>query len=170
MAIDNFISVTLTDEEVMELNNAFASINKVLKGKVINLTPDERRQYGSIADRNRGLVEKCKEYMEQNPETLPRVVNKQEFDRDYKARKQMELSLMQLRRVIEKLQDTKTLLDHDTYQASVAYYRYIKYLSTQNEPGTTSIYKDLRRHYKRSQAVTQAPTNTTSTNASTSDE
>ncbi len=170
MAIDNLISVTLTDEEVVALHDAIASINNVLQGKVINLTPDERRQYGSIADRNRVLVDKCKAYMEQNPETIPMVVDKQEFDRDYKARKQMELPLMQLERVMEKLQDTKTLLDHDNYQAAVAYYRYIKYLSMQNEPGTTSIYKDLKQHYKRSSSATQAPADTTSTDANTSAE
>lgn len=170
MAIDNLISVTLTDEEVKALNDAITSINTVLQDKVVNLTPDERRQYGSIADRNRVLVDKCKEYMEQNPETVPMVIDKEEFDRDYKARKQMEVPIMKLERVMEKLRDTKTLLDHDNYQASVAYYRYIKYLSMQNEAGTTTIYKDLKQHYKRPQTVAKAPEDTTQTDANTSAE
>ena len=28
-----------------------------------------------------------------------------------------------------------------------AYYRYVKFLAEQNEPGTTTIYQDLRQHY-----------------------
>lgn len=156
MAIDNLISISLTDDEVASINTAIESINTVLKGKVINLTPDERRQYGSIADRNKILVDKCKAYMEQAPETIPSVINKAEFDKDYLARQQMELPLRQLLRVIEKLQDTKTLLDHDNYGAATAYYRYIKYLSVQNEPGTTTIYTDLKQHYKH-RSATPAP-------------
>ncbi len=70
MALDNLISITLTDSDVRTIENAIKTINRVLEDKVINLTPDERRQYGSIADRNRVLVDKCKDYMEQNPETI----------------------------------------------------------------------------------------------------
>ena len=147
MAIDNLISISLTDDEVASISTAIESINTVLKDKVLNLTPDERRQYGSIADRNKILVDKCKAYMEQSPHTIPNIIDKTEFDKDYIAREQMEQPLRQLRGVVEKLQDTKTLLDHDNYVAATSYYRYIKFLSTQNEPGITSIFTDLKQHY-----------------------
>ncbi len=126
MAIDNLISVTFTEDELTQMSEAIAKINKVLKNKVVNLTPEERSQYGSIADRNKVLVDKCKTYMEQAPETLPRTIDKAEFDADYKARTQIEIPLRNLQRVVEKLTDTKTLLDHDNFQASLTYYRYIK--------------------------------------------
>ncbi len=167
MALDNLISVTFTDSEVRTIENAIKTINRVLENKVINLTPDERRQYGSIADRNRILVDKCKDYMEQDPETIPRVIDKAEFDRDYKARQQLQKPLMQLARITEKLQDTKTLLDHDNYQASIAYYRYIKYLASENEAGTSSIYKDLKKQYQHQKKAEvkeeKAPTESTPT-------
>ncbi len=159
MALDNLISLTLTAEEVQAINDAIASLNNVLKDKVVNLSPDERRQYGSIADRNKVLVDKCKDYMEQNPETIPPVLDKEEFDRDYATRKQLELPVRSLTRIIEKMADTKTLLDHDNYQAALAYYRYVKYLASQNEPGITSIYTDLKKHYKRKPAENE-PTDT----------
>ncbi len=170
MALDNLISITLTNSEVQTINNAINSINRVLEKKVINLTPEERRQYGSIADRNKLLVDKCKNYMEQNPETIPQVIDKAEFDRDYKARQQLEKPLMQLARISEKLQDTKTLLDHDNYQASLAYYRYIKYLASENEAGTTSIYKDLKKHYQRKAMVKEEPKEDTDKENNTIDE
>ncbi len=94
--------------------------------------------------------------MEQNPHTIPNILDKAEFDRDYKAREQMELPMRSLTSVIEKLKDTKTLLDHDNYHAAMAYYRYIKYLSMQNEPGTTSIYNDLKQHYKYTTSSNEA--------------
>ena len=148
MALDNLISVAFSDEELEKISSAIDTLNEVLTNKAVNLTPEERRQYGSIADRNKLLVDKAKLYMEQTPETVPRTVDKEEFDRDYAARAQLENPIRRLRLVIEKMTDTKTLLDFDNMQAALSYYRYVKYLSEQNEPGTTEIYRDLKRHYQ----------------------
>ncbi|WP_018676053.1 hypothetical protein [Riemerella columbina] len=148
MALDNLISIRFTDQELQTLNTAIQQINQVLQGKVINLSPEERQQYGSIADRNKVLVDKCKHYMEQDTETLPRTIDKTEFDADYHARQQLDIPLKALSRIVEKMSDTKILLDHDNFHSAIAYYRYIKYLSSQNEPGTTSIYQDLKKHYQ----------------------
>lgn len=147
MALDNLISVSFTSEELTKISAAIEQINTVLKDKAINLTPEDRRQYGSIADRNKLLVDKAKFYMEKAPTTVPKTIDKAEFDRDYAAREQMETPLRELTMVAEKLRDTKTLLDYDNLQAAQAYYRYVKFLSEQNEPGTTTIYQDLRQHY-----------------------
>ena len=147
MALDNLISVSFTDEELTKISTAIEQINTILKGKAINLTPEDRRQYGSIADRNKLLVDKAKFYMEKAPTTVPKTIDKAEFDRDYAARGQVETPLRELTMVAEKLRDTKTLLDYDNLQVAQAYYRYVKFLAEQNEPGTTTIYQDLRQHY-----------------------
>lgn len=147
MALDNLISVSFTDEELTKISTAIEQINTILKGKAINLTPEDRRQYGSIADRNKLLVDKAKFYMEKAPTTVPKTIDKAEFDRDYAARGQVEAPLRELTMVAEKLRDTKTLLDYDNLQVAQAYYRYVKFLADQNEPGTTTIYQDLKQHY-----------------------
>ena len=63
MALDNLLSVSFTSEELTKITTAIEQINTVLSGKVVNLTPEERKQYGSIADRNKLLVDKAKFYM-----------------------------------------------------------------------------------------------------------
>ena len=148
MAIDNLISVEFTDQELTRLGNALNEIAQVFSGKVINLTPEERKQYGSIADKNKVFVDKCKAYMEQNIDTLPKTIDKHEFDKDYKARQQMEEPLRKLLQLAEMLSDTKILLDFDNYNGSLSYYRYVKFLATQNTPGITSIYEDLSQHFQ----------------------
>lgn len=153
MALDNLITVVFTEEEITQINAAIDSVNAVLEGKAVNLTPDERRQYGSIADRNKTLVDKAKFYMEKMPETLPKTIDKEEFDRDYAAREQLEGPLRRLTVVTEKLRDTKILLDFDNLQTTLTYYRYVKYLASENEPGTTSVYQDLSQHYKGSRGT-----------------
>ncbi len=147
MALDNLISISFTKAELDQINQSIAQLNQALEGKVVNLTPEERQQYGSVADRNKILVNKCKDYMEQAPETLPGT-EKAEFDADYMARKQQESPFRVLNRIAEKLSDTRILLDHDNFHNAIAYYRYIKHLAGQNEPGTTSIYQDLKKHYQ----------------------
>jgi hypothetical protein len=87
--------------------------------------------------------------MEQDPATVPNTLNKHEFDKDYKARQQMEEPLRMVLRIAEMLSDTKILLDFDNYNGSISYYRYVKFLATQNTPGITSIYEDLRQHFER---------------------
>lgn len=139
--------ISFTSEELTKISAAIEQINTVLKDKAINLTPAERRQYGSIADRNKLLVDKAKFYMEKAPTTVPKTIDKAEFDRDYAAREQLDTPLRELTMVAEKLRDTKTLLDFDNLQAALSYYRYVKYLASQNEPGTTTIYQDLKLHY-----------------------
>ena len=149
MAIDNMISVDFSDQELNKIENALNEVLQVLSGKVINLTPEERKQYGSIGDKNKIFVDKCKAYMEQNIDTLPKTIDKHEFDKDYKARQQMEEPLRMVLRIAEMLSDTKILLDFDNYNGSISYYRYVKFLATQNTPGITSIYEDLRQHFER---------------------
>ena len=148
MAIDNMISVDFSDQELNKIENALNEVLQVLSGKVINLTPEERKQYGSIADKNKVFVDKCKAYMEQDPTTVPNTLDKHEFDKDYKARQQMEEPLKKLSRITEMLMDTKILLDFDNYNGSLSYYRYVKFLATQNTPGITSIYADLNQHFQ----------------------
>ena len=148
MAIDNMISVDFSDQELNKIENALNEVLQVLSGKVVNLTPEERTQYGSIGDKNKIFVDKCKAYMEQDPTTVPNTLDKREFDKDYKARQQMEEPLKKLSRITEMLMDTKILLDFDNYNGSLSYYRYVKFLATQNTPGITSIYADLSQHFQ----------------------
>ena len=142
------ISVEFTEQELTKIANALNEVMQLLSGKVVNLSPEERMQYGSIADKNKVFVDKCKAYMEQDPTTVPNTLDKHEFDKDYKARQQMEEPLKKLSRITEMLMDTKILLDFDNYNGSLSYYRYVKFLATQNTPGITSIYADLNQHFQ----------------------
>lgn len=81
--------------------------------------------------------------MEQYSQFAPLFIDKQEFDRDYMARTQIENRMLRLASLTEQLEDTKVLLDHDNYHNSITFYRNIKYMAGQNVPGTTSIYQDL---------------------------
>lgn len=160
MALDNLISVEFTEETIAKIKAAAKTMRTELSGKVINLTPQERRQHGRIADTNKVFVDKCRDYMKLNPDTVPRSIDLVEFEKDYAARRQLEPVARELTQIREQVNDTKTLLDYDNYTAVITYYRYVKFLASTNEPGTTSIYEDLRKHFQTSASKAQAlPTN-----------
>lgn len=155
MALDNLISLSFSNEELTALDQALQTIHATLSGKTINLTPEQRQQYGRIAEQNKLFVNKAKSYMEQYPELVPAFLDKTEFDRDFAAREQIELRLQRLNSLNEQLSDTKVLLDHDNYHNSISFYRNIRFLSEENVPGTNVVYEDMKQFF-----VTSSPSQT----------
>ncbi|GAA4106210.1 hypothetical protein GCM10022393_00540 [Aquimarina addita] len=160
MALENLISINFTDKELATLDGHLAGIKTVLTGKTVNLTPDQRQQYGRIANQNKLIVDKAKNYMEQNPSWVPKFLDKEEFDNDYTARKQVEDRVQLLGSLSQQLLDTKTLLDHDNYTNSLTFYRMVRFLAGENEPGAKTVYEDMKVLFKK----------TTNNTSNTSDE
>lgn len=161
MALDNLISLEFSASELGVIDNAISSIEGVLLGKTINLTPEQRQQYGRIAEQNKLFVNKAKTYMEHYPQIVPGFLDKVEFDKDFAAREQVEMRLQRLSSLTEQLSDTKTLLDHDNYHNAITFYRNVKYLSEENVPGSNVIYSDMKQFFVTTSAQkTTAPTET----------
>ncbi|ROI06570.1 hypothetical protein EGI16_01290 [Chryseobacterium sp. G0240] len=156
MALDNLISLSFSKSDLETIDKAIQDIQTVLVGKTINLTPDQRQQYGRIAEQNKLFVNKAKNYMEQYPQHVPGFLDKPEFDRDYAAREQIEQRLQSLDSLTEQLADTKVLLDHDNYHNAISFYRNVRFLSGENVPGTNVIYEDMKQFF-----VTSSPSQST---------
>ncbi|PKV52822.1 hypothetical protein ATE84_4950 [Aquimarina sp. MAR_2010_214] len=154
MALENLISVTFTEDELNKLTQGIATIKEVLLGKTVNLTPEQRAQYGRIANQNKLIVDKAKNYMEQHPGWIPNFLDKEEFDRDYSTRQQIETHVQLLENLSQQLVDTKTLLDYDNYSNALSFYRMMRFLAGENEPGAKSVYQDMKVLFKRSGGVT----------------
>jgi hypothetical protein len=60
MALDNLISLSFSKSDLETIDKAIQDIQTVLVGKTINLTPDQRQQYGRIAEQNKLFVNKAK--------------------------------------------------------------------------------------------------------------
>lgn len=153
MALDNLISIAFSESDLTTLDQAIQTIETVLSGKTINLTPEQRQQYGRIAEQNKLFVNKAKGYMEQYPQHVPGFLDKTEFDRDFSARQQVESRLQRLSSVKEQLSDTKVLLDHDNYHNAITFYRNVKYLSGENVPGTNVIYEDMKQFFDTTSSI-----------------
>ncbi len=149
MALENLISITFSEEELSNINQAIVMLKKALHGKTVNLTPAQRGQYGRIANQNKLIVDKAKSYMEQHPDWIPRFLDKEEFDRDFIARKQIETQVQLLENLFQQLIDTKTLLDYDNYKNALSFYRMMRFLAGENEPGAKAVYQDMKTLFKK---------------------
>ncbi|QAR31153.1 hypothetical protein EQP59_07310 [Ornithobacterium rhinotracheale] len=149
MSKQNLISVVFSSDDLQKIDQALNTIAEVLKGKVHNLSAEERKQFGRIAEQNKLLVNKTKDLMEQYPQLVPAFLDKEEFDRDFSARQAIEKRLLHLEHLTEQLSDTKILLDNDNYSDALIFYRNVRYLSGEDVPGSTIIAKELSQFFPR---------------------
>lgn len=124
-------------------------INNLLKGKVRNISAEERRKYGSIGDGNTLFVDKCYTYMQSKSDTIPPSLDKKKFETAYLDRKIFRQALDELKMIAEKMEDTKILLDYANYNDCLSYYRYVRFLSQENHPGINTIHDNLKKHFAR---------------------
>jgi hypothetical protein len=147
MSHKDLISVGYTEEEISMINEHLTGIEQIIQGKVVNLSPEERQQYGRINDRTENWVVKVKDYMVQKPELIPFYIDQEEHMNDIEARDTMKPFQRRINSIKESFDDTSKLLSHDIYNTSIAYYRNMKIISQQDIPGTTTIYEDLRSQF-----------------------
>ncbi len=162
MSFENLAQVQFSEEELTRIDKALTDLEAVLSGKMLKLSAEERRQYGSIAEQNKLFVNKSKELMEQYPQYVPTFLDKAEFDRDFQARVILEGRLLRLQHLTEQLTDTKVLLDHDNYSNALTFYRNIKFLNGENIPGIKALYESLKQFFVGGRP-TKTPTKTTKT-------
>ena len=147
MALENLLSVKFTEEEKKEVFTCLERIEEILNGKVINLTPEEKQEYGRIGEKTEEWIRKVNMWMDQKPEAVPYYLDLEEFRNDIKVRDMMKPLMGRLKLLAETLDDTSVILSTDIYNIALAYYRNIKIVSRANVPGTSEIYNDLSKQF-----------------------
>ncbi|MFA8435693.1 MAG: hypothetical protein ACEPOZ_14330 [Marinifilaceae bacterium] len=147
MKKNNLIQVTFSTEELETCKNHIEGLDQFASKNTPNLSNEDRRNFGSITQNNKLLIEKIKSLMEQYPERVPPFVDSKEFNKDYQARKQIEEILLQLDIIKRKLTDTKILLDYDNFQDALAFYRSIRYFASEYQNGAIPLYEQLKQYF-----------------------
>lgn len=147
MALDNLISLELSNEDNTKMDDSITIIEDVVAPKVIALQAEERSRYGRVGESTQVWIEKVNTYMLNKPETVPPFINVDEFGKDLKARKSIMPRIARLNAIVNGLEDTSILLGTDLYNAALAYYGNIKLLAKQNVLGAKLIYEDLNQKF-----------------------
>ena len=149
MINNDLIQVAFTDEEKQNLQTALETIAGIISSKAPNLSNDERRDYGSVAEQNKLKINKARTYMKQFPALVPAFLDTEEFERDYQARQDIGETLVAVENLQRELSDIKILLDYDNYQDVLAYYRSVRYYAKEKESNAITVYNDMKKLFPR---------------------
>ena len=146
MALDNLITVTFTEAEQKELDDAMATMERVLAGKVVNLTSEQRMQYGKVKYDMEVWVGKASGYIYNNAPLVPSYVNVDELKLDMAAHNILNPRIDRLTAILKGMEDTNAVLGADIYNSCMSFYRSVK-VSAGNAPGAAPIYDDLKQQF-----------------------
>ena len=147
MKNNDLIQVVFTEEELTENHTHLDALLAAVVKNAPELSSEERTLYGKIAGPNKLLVDKTHLIMKQNPSLVPNFVDMEEFERDFKAREEIEAMLQKLELITRRLSDTKILLDNDNYHDTMAFYRAIRYYAGEQEQMAIPIYEELKQFF-----------------------
>jgi hypothetical protein len=147
MALDNLISVTFTPEELSSIDASMNTIEAILAGKAVNLTPKQRNQYGRVAYEKEKWVDRVFGYMQQYPGSVPPYINMDEHVRDMEAHRALNPRIDRMTGILQQMADTNLLLGYDIDYNSRTYYRAQGEAAKANDPGATTRYQDLKQEF-----------------------
>ena len=149
MPLTNLNNAHLTQAQVTAAQDALTQLETALSAVNVNLTPEERQQYGSINEQNKLMVNKVSDYRRNNPNLSVTDVDWSEFDKDFASRGALENLITRLEGLTTKLKNAKTLHDFDNYQAALADYAYTSYRAGTGADGFETKYNELKQFFSR---------------------
>lgn len=146
MALDNLISVTFTEAELKAVDDALVALETVLKDKAVNLTSEQRVQYGKVKYDMEVWVGKASGYIYNNAPLVPAYVNVDELRLDMAAHTALNPRIDRLTSILKNMEDTNAVLGADIYNSCMSFYRAIK-VAAGSVPSASAIYDDLKQQF-----------------------
>jgi hypothetical protein len=132
--MNNLIETQMTDTERGKIDDLINQLEAALTDKLTALTEEERVRYGSINEQNKLLVNKVRDYRQNQPLMSAPEVDWNEFENDYQSRAFFESRASRLASLVYRMQSTKILHDHDNYQDALRDYAYAQYKKGAGDP------------------------------------
>lgn len=147
MALENFISVEFTQEELEKIDGLLTELETAIGSKFFNLTPEQRQEYSRLGAKTEDWVVRAHGYIAQYPDLVLRHIDKEEFNKDFAARQALLPRLRRLQVITERVDDTALLLGSDIYTTALSYYKGIRAQASTNAPNAQTIYNDLKQQF-----------------------
>lgn len=150
MPLHNLIVKHITAAHRTAIDDHFEAIELILKNYVVNLTPQERQDFGSIDEQNKLFANKVMDYRVEEPDKSSPQVDWDEYTADYDDRGSCEAWINRCLSFVEMLKNTKILHDFDNYQNALVDYKYTQYMDDTDTPGYKVKREELAQFFKRS--------------------
>jgi hypothetical protein len=147
MAEENLISVKFDDVELGKIDAGIAQILAVVAGKLIGLTPEERKTQGRVAEKTEDWILRVKDYMHQNPNFVMSHIDVDEYNQDFDTRKNLLPRYRQIEQLFSLFDDTMLLLGTDLFHNGISFYKGLRSFAQTDAPGAKVIYEDLQKRF-----------------------
>lgn len=147
MADENLISIEFDDVELGKIDTGIGMIMDVVIGKMIGLTPEERHDFLKVSVKTEDWILKVKEYMLQNPGFVMSHIDTDEYNKDFKARKDLLPRYRKIEQIFSLFDDTMMLLGTDLFHNALTYYKGLRSFAQTDAPGAKVIYEDLQQRF-----------------------
>ena len=150
MPINNLNNAHLTEAQMNDIKTALTTLENALAPLTVTLTPEERKNYGSVNEQNKLLINKVWDYRQNSPHLSQPDLDWAEFENDLKSRQFIENITHRVAAIVERLRNSKILHDYDNYQAALDDYAYTNYKAGSNAPGYETKINELKQFFPRS--------------------
>lgn len=149
MPTNNLIGTQLPPATVSDVAAQLQDVINLLMPFGQNLTPEERKKFGSINEQNKLLVNKVRDYHAQQPMLASPDVNWADYEENWRSRTGFEQLEQLCNSILEICSDPRILHDHHLYQNALVDYDYTKYKanSTQSGSAYTTKYEELKQFF-----------------------
>ena len=150
MPIDNLGRLHLTAAHKNTISDAMTTIENVLLSVTQNLTSEERQKFGSVNETNKLLVNKARDYNQNQPSLSSTDVDWEEYELDFQDRAFSDTTEQRMLAALRMLTDFKIVHDFDNYQDALTDYDYSKYKAGTKTPGFTEKVADMKVFFPNS--------------------
>lgn len=153
MPIDNLGRLHLTAAQKTSVTSALASIEAILLTVTQNLSSEERQRYGSVNETNKLLVNKVRDYYQNQPTLASTDIDWVEYEADFQDRAFADTNEQRLLTILRMLTDFKIVHDFDNYQAALTDYDYTQYKTGTKTPGFTEKASDMKQLFPNARGI-----------------
>lgn len=146
----NLIQTQLTQADRDAIDQAITDLENILKDKLPALTEDERVRYGSVNEQNKLLVNKVRDYHQNQPELSAPDVDWNEFEDDYQSRVFLDSRSQRVDSISYRMRSGKILHDYDNYQDSLIDYAHAQYKRGAGEAGFAEKVAEIKQFFPKS--------------------
>ncbi len=111
--------------------------------KLVTLPAADHQYYGRLGPKTEGFAIEAATIMGEQPEVIPTLLDKAEFEKDWKAYKDLSGFLNTLNPVMTSMEDSLKLLGFDLLQDAYTFQNYLEFLADNNQEGSRVLSERL---------------------------
>ncbi len=146
---ENRISLKIPEADIVAITNAIKVLQDKLMPHMVILTTEERGSLTKMGDKNTTFVNKCTEFMQQNPSLMPQYVNLEEMKIDLDAVGTLYSFYIPISQLVSAIDDSMMLSGSEAYIAALAFYHNVKGAARANVPGAKNIIDELKKQFTK---------------------